>query len=254
MNSDSKNFVIFTDGSSRGNPGPGGWGAVVVENRKDTGESGSHVTELGGAEKLTTNNKMELTAAVQGISHTPQNSFSTLYTDSSYVINGITKWIVGWKQNGWKTKAKEDVLNKVLWMELDSCLENRMVSWKYVGGHVGIAGNERCDEIATAMADGKKINLYEGTLSAYSIVGILNISYDPLKASQKESSSSRSRAKAFSYISAVGGKVEVHQTWAECEKRVKGVRGARFKKALDKAEEVAIAEELGKSSTRPTLA
>ncbi|MES2215700.1 MAG: viroplasmin family protein [Patescibacteria group bacterium] len=244
--SDSKNFVIFTDGASRGNPGPGGWGAVVVESGKSKDESQPRVTELGGAEKHTTNNKMELNAAVQGISHTPQNSFSTLYTDSSYVINGITKWIAGWKQNGWKTKAKEDVLNKVLWMELDSCLENRMVSWKYVGGHVGIAGNERCDEIATAMADEKKIKLYDGTLSEYSIKGILNISYDPSKAAQKESSSSRSRAKAFSYISAVGGKVEIHQTWAECEKRVKGVRGARFKKALDKAEELAIRADLSK--------
>jgi ribonuclease HI len=230
-------FVIFTDGASRGNPGPGGWGSVIVDQGQDT------VLELGDREVHTTNNKMELTAALQGISHTPQNSFITLYTDSSYVINGITKWIQGWKRNGWKTKTKEDVLNKVLWMELDSSLENRQVNWKYVGGHVGIVGNERCDEIATAMADEKKVHLYNGRLSGYNLTDILNISYDEHKAAQKSSNSSRSGKKAFSYISKVNGKIEIHATWAECEKRVKGVPGARFKKSLDKADELAIVEE-----------
>jgi ribonuclease HI len=231
------NLIIFTDGASRGNPGPGGWGTVIVDEENGT------AVELGGAEEITTNNKMELAAAVQGISHTPHNSFSILYTDSSYVINGITKWIQGWKQNGWKTKTKQDVLNKVLWMELDSSLEDRMVQWKYVGGHVGIAGNERCDEIATSMADGKKASLYNGPLSKYPLKNILNISYNTSKTSKKESNSSRSRAKAYSYISKVGGKIQIHQTWAECEKRVKGVRGARFKKSLDSADEAAIAKE-----------
>jgi ribonuclease HI len=246
-------LVIFTDGASRGNPGPGGWGSVIIEegNKDDQkieaeeqkGKMEPHVTELGGREAPTTNNKMELTAALQGISHAPQNSFITLYTDSSYVINGITKWIQGWKRNGWKTKTKGDVLNKVLWMELDSSLENRQVSWKYVGGHVGIVGNERCDEIATAMADEKKLKLYKGPLSGYELKNILNISYDESKAAQKSASSSRSSKKAFSYISKIGGKIEIHQTWAECEKRVKGVAGARFKKSLDKADELVIVQE-----------
>jgi ribonuclease HI len=230
-------LVVFTDGASRGNPGPGGWGSVVVD------EESKRVTELGGFEEHTTNNKMELTAALKGISSVPENSFITLYTDSSYVINGITKWINGWKKNGWKTKTKEDVLNKVLWMELDSAIENRQVNWKYVGGHVGIVGNERCDEIATGMADDKKADLYSGPLAGYELKNILNISYDETKAEKKESSSSRSRAKAFSYISKVNGKIEIHATWAECEKRVKGVAGARFKKSLDKADEIAIVAE-----------
>jgi ribonuclease HI len=230
-------FVIFTDGASRGNPGPGGWGSVIVSEDDKT------VAEIGGREAYTTNNKMELTAALKGISSVPQKSFITLYTDSSYVINGITKWIQGWKRNGWKTKAKENVLNKVLWMELDSSLEDRQVNWKYVGGHVGIAGNERCDEIATALADEKKFNLYNGPLSGYDLQNILNISYDESKAAKKDSSSSRSRAKAFSYISKVGGKIEVHGTWAECEKRVKGIAGARYKKSLDKADEMSVIQE-----------
>jgi ribonuclease HI len=245
MENSSKTFVIFTDGASRGNPGPGGWGAVVVQSEKSKVESEAHVTELGGGEKETTNNKMELNAAIRGIAATPQGSSITLYTDSSYVINGITKWIQGWKQNGWKTKTKEDVMNRVLWMELDSALEERMVNWKYVGGHVGIAGNERCDEIATSFADEKKIALYDGPPSKYEIKDILTISYDAAKAAKKSSSSSRSNAKAYSYVSAVNGKVEIHKTWAECEKRVKGVSGARFKKALNKAEEIEIAGQFG---------
>jgi len=232
-----KNLVIFTDGASRGNPGPGGWGSVIVDETHGT------VRELGGAEKYTTNNKMELAAAVGGLSHSPLQSSVTLYTDSSYVINGITKWIQGWKRNGWKTKTKEDVSNKDLWIALDAAASGKQVIWKYVGGHVGIVGNERCDEIATAMADGETVELYQGTLSDYGLKGILNISRNITLASKKESSSSRSRGKAYSYISSVGGKIEIHKTWAECEKRVKGMKGARFKKALDKAEEVVISKQ-----------
>ncbi len=245
-NMNSKTFVIFTDGASRGNPGPGGWGAIVVESEKLKVQSEAQVTELGGREDVTTNNRMELEGAIRGIASTPSGSSITLYTDSSYVINGITKWISGWKQNGWKTKAKEDVMNKVLWMELDSCLEDRRATWKYVGGHVGIEGNERCDEIATSFADETKIKLYEGPLSKYDLPDILTISYDKAKAAKKSSSSSRSNLKAYSYVSAVKGKVETHKTWAECEKRVKGVSGARFKKALNAAEEVTISEEFAK--------
>ena len=240
-------FVMFTDGASRGNPGPGGWGAIIIEEANPPAggnkQKESHVTELGGGEEHTTNNKMELVAAIQGISHTPPGSSITLYTDSSYVINGITKWIEGWKKNGWKTKTREDVMNKVLWMELDSAIENRMVNWKYVGGHVGIVGNERCDEIATEFADDKKVRLYTGPLAEYSLKSILSISLDEMKQIKKQSNSVRSNSKAFSYISRVEGKVMVHKTWAECEKRVKGVSGAKFKKALDAAEERMIVRE-----------
>lgn len=235
METTSKNIVIFTDGSSRGNPGRGGWGTVIV--------NGTHVTELGGAEKHTTNNRMEIMAALHGIAHTPAHSTSTVHTDSSYLINSITKWIKGWKRNGWKTQTKDDVSNKDLWVDLDAALSNRTVNWQYVGGHVGIVGNERCDEIATAMADGDEIKLYDGSLSGYGLQNILDISLDQAKSASKKSDSSRSRAKAFSYISSVAGKVQVHQTWAECEKRVKGVGRVRFKKALDKAEELKIISE-----------
>lgn len=227
--------IIFTDGASRGNPGPGGWGAVVV--------NGDQVTELGGREGITTNNKMEMTAAARGLASVPEGETVTVYTDSSYLINGITKWVKGWKSNGWQTKTKQDVLNRDLWMELDELAASRQIKWEYVGGHVGIKGNERCDFIATSFADEERIELYSGLLSGYSIKDIADVSHDAERAAAKGSSSSRSKAKAHSYISMVNRKIETHATWAECEKRVKGVRGARYKKSLDASEEAKIISE-----------
>ncbi len=242
--------IIFTDGSSRGNPGPGGWGAVIVQSPKSKvksdnthGYSELHIVELGGGEKGTTNNRMELMAAIEGVSHSDKDSITTVHTDSSYVINGITKWIKGWKRNGWKTKTKEEVLNKDLWMKLSDAIEVREVKWKYVGGHVGILGNERCDHIATAFADGRKIKLYKGDLGSYDLPNILDISLDQEKAGAKKSSSSHSKAKAYSYISSVGGVIKVHHSWAECEKRVKGAKGARYKKSVSFDNEAKIMEE-----------
>ena len=249
MNNPETQFTVFTDGSSRGNPGPGGWGAVVVEKKiskeakKEEMNVATHVAELGGGEKHTTNNRMELTAAVEGVSHTPKGSNILLHTDSSYVINGITKWINGWKKNNWITKAKEDVQNKDLWMKLDACAGDRKVEWKYVGGHIGILGNERCDHIATAFADGRHVKLYKGPLSQYDLQNILDITYDEGELKKKKSSSSRSNAKAYSYVSMVGGVIETHKTWAECEKRVKGSKGAKYKKSLSREDEDSIIEE-----------
>ena len=234
--------IIFTDGSSRGNPGHGGWGTVIIV--KDlSGKNEMQVTELGGAEKNTTNNRMEIMSAIAGLSHCIDGSLCLIYTDSSYLINGITKWINGWKKNGWKTKTKEDVLNKDLWLKLLEQVEQKSVAWEYVGGHIGIVGNERCDEIATAFADDKKIILYSGRFSDYSLPNILNISHDELKKSEKSSSSSHSKTKAYSYISSVNGVIEVHHSWPECEKRVKGVKGARYKKSISVVDEAKILEE-----------
>lgn len=258
-------ITIFTDGSSRGNPGYGGWGAIVIGNEL--------VTELGGAEKNTTNNRMELIAVIEGLrkadefltdntfANNSKKSLSTdktlhgeeipqvvVYTDSSYIINGITKWIHGWKRNGWVTKTKDDVLNKDLWLELDGVLGmigSRNVSWKYVGGHVGIAGNERCDIIATSFADGEKVKLYSGSVLDYPIKNILDISSDVVKSETKKTSSSRSKKPAYSYVSSIKGNIKIHHTWADCEKRVKGVKGARYKKAISAKEEAEIKAEFG---------
>ncbi len=243
MNNSETKITIFTDGSSRGNPGPGGWGSVIVESDSSQNLNKSQITELGGAKKHTTNNRMELTACFEGISHTPKDSHVLINTDSSYVINGITKWIHGWKKNNWRTKAKEDVLNKDLWIKLDACVGDRKVEWKYVGGHIGILGNERCDHIATDFADGNEPVLYKGSLANYDLPNILDVSHNQDTLNKKESSSSKSNAKAYSYISMVGGIIETHKTWAECEKRVKGTKGAKYKKSISIGDEAKIIEE-----------
>lgn len=230
--------IVFTDGSSRGNPGPGGYGSVVV--------MGETVVELGGKEESTTNNRMELRAAIEGLTVVKKSGDQsvTIYSDSRYVINGITKWVYGWAQNGWKTGAKEDVSNKDLWEALVEVTKGLAVDWKYVGGHKGIVGNERCDEIATSFADKNPITLFDGNISDYGF-DILNIDIDEAKASAKSASKSRKGAKAYSYVSRVDGEIKVHSTWAECEARVKG-KAARFKKALSAEDEEQIIAEFSK--------
>lgn len=223
--------LIFCDGASKGNPGPGGWGAVVA-----WGES---VTELGGFEKHTTNNRMELHAAIGGLraAESAPKGERVVYTDSSYVINGITKWVKGWKKNGWRTKEKKDVVNQDLWRALDEQVlaSEGAIEWHYVGGHVGVAGNERADALASDFAERKKPALYSGPASSYG-VAITNLGHDAIKQQAKASSSTRSKAKAYSYISKVDGVVMTHKTWGQCEARVRGKK-ARFKKALSPAEE-----------------
>ena len=233
-------ITIFTDGSSRGNPGPGGWGAVFVH--KD-GEL--KVQELGGREENTTNNRMELTATIEALSFllnvTGQRSI-VIHSDSRYVINGITKWIFGWQKNSWKTTQKKEVENRDLWEKLFELTKGKSIEWRYVGGHAGVLGNERCDEIATTFADGGKVELYSGNLQNYGIENILNVSMDSFAAGEKESARARSRARAYSYVSLVDGIIQTHKTWAECEARVKGKR-AKYKKALSAEEEKEIINE-----------
>jgi ribonuclease HI len=230
-------ILIFCDGASKGNPGPGGWGAIVAR--------GGHIAELGGREMRTTNNRMELTAALRALElAAPQaNGPVVVHTDSSYVINGITKWVRGWQTNGWMTKEKKDVLNKDLWEPLARAVETcaHGVAWQHVGGHVGVKGNERVDRIASDFADGKQVKLYRGPRQEYGI-DITDLSFDAGLKEAKASSSSRSRTKAYSYVSKVDGVIEVHKTWAECEARVKG-RSARYKKAASPEEEARIIDE-----------
>lgn len=136
----TKTIDIWTDGSCSGNPGPGGWGALLV--------SGENEKELFGGEENTTNNQMELTAAIEALNALKDPSKVTLYTDSTYVKDGLTKWIHGWKKNGWKTAAKKPVKNKELWQALDAACQRHDITWKWVKGHAGDPGNERADELA----------------------------------------------------------------------------------------------------------
>ena len=132
---------IFTDGACSGNPGPGGWGAVI--------RWGAHEKEICGGELDTTNNRMELMAAIAGLEALTRPMAVRLTTDSTYVKDGITKWIHGWKRNGWKTAAKKPVKNADLWVRLeDAANRHKNLTWKWVKGHAGDEGNERADELA----------------------------------------------------------------------------------------------------------
>ena len=133
-------YEIFTDGACSGNPGPGGWGALIC--------NGENENELTGGAAETTNNRMELQAAIEALKSLPDGSVVRLTTDSVYVKDGITGWIKNWKARGWKTAAKKPVKNVDLWQELDSEAQRHSVEWHWVKGHAGHAGNERADELA----------------------------------------------------------------------------------------------------------
>ncbi len=132
--------VVYTDGACSGNPGPGGWGAILI--------SGAHRKELSGGEAGTTNNRMELLAAISALEALKAPSRVELHTDSKYVQDGIHKWIHGWKKNGWKTAAKTPVKNVELWQRLDAARNRHEVDWRWVKGHAGHVENERADELA----------------------------------------------------------------------------------------------------------
>jgi ribonuclease HI len=141
---------VFTDGACRGNPGPGGWAALV---RKDGAEQ-----IYAGADAQTTNNKMELMAAIQGLESLAPESQVSLTTDSQYVRQGITQWIHGWKRNGWKTSQRQPVKNQELWQRLDAAVARLQVEWHWVKGHSGHRENELVDEAANAAIDAMEAN------------------------------------------------------------------------------------------------
>ena len=136
---------IFTDGACRGNPGPGGWAALLVY--------GTERKEVSGAEPATTNNRMELAAAIGGISALKRRCRVKLFTDSKYVLQGITEWLPNWKARGWKTAAKEPVKNQDLWQQLESAVAAQDIEWHWVKGHSGHEGNEYVDQLANQAID-----------------------------------------------------------------------------------------------------
>jgi ribonuclease HI len=236
--------VVFADGAAKGNPGPGGWGAFIVTPEGE-------VTEHGGGEPLTTNNRMELTAVIEALRLAgPRERPVAVHSDSTYVIRGIREWIHGWRRRGWRTGEGGDVANRDLWEALAAAERARdgKVTWHYVRGHTGVPGNDRADEIATTYAAGRQPELYRGPLIRYE-VAVLDIPEDtsvPARASG--SVADRKKAVPYSYLSVVDGRAERHATWAECERRVKGRSGARFKKAMSEADELAILASWGLSA------
>lgn len=228
---------IFTDGAAKGNPGPGGFGAVIRE--------GDTVYELGEGVSHTTNNEMELRAVVAALDSLTQKALPVeIYTDSKYVSEGAQRWVHGWIQNGWKTKAGEEVRNQMVWKKLVTLLSDFHITWHVVPGHSGIPGNERADAIASGLGSRKNIVLYHGSAHQYPH-NLENLAFDREKKRARSESRARQNQKAYSYISVRDGVVQVHKTWAECEARVKGKKNVRFKKSLDTHDEQKIIKEFG---------
>ena len=140
-----KQVIIYTDGACRGNPGPGGWGAFIQFDGVEKKIFGGHAN--------TTNNQMELSAAIEGLAALKEPCHVDLFTDSKYVMDGITQWIQNWKKNNWRTAAKKNVKNKELWQQLDQLISQHQVQWHWVKGHSGDAGNEEADLLANKGID-----------------------------------------------------------------------------------------------------
>jgi ribonuclease HI len=140
--SDAKHVTVYTDGACSGNPGPGGWAAVLLY--------GSHRKEIAGGEAETTNNRMELTAAIRALQQLKHHCSVDLHTDSEYLRLGVTQWLARWKRNGWRRSDKQPVKNQDLWQELDQAVSSHAVRWHWIRGHSGDEWNERCDALALA--------------------------------------------------------------------------------------------------------
>lgn len=226
-------ITAYTDGSAIGNPGPGGWGFVVL--------CGNTVYEGGGSALHTTNNRMEMTASLMALKSCKPKTTLTLKTDSQYVINGITKWVFGWEKNGWQTKEKKEVLNKDMWQELLAEVRKHTVTWEHVRGHEGVALNERVDMIANGYARKEVVQLFKGTKSAYEtfLKGM-----PKARVVSKSKSKSKKTGPTYSYVSVIDGNVMTHKSWAECEARVKG-KSAKYKKVFSKGEETILRAEWG---------
>lgn len=225
-------IIIFTDGACSGNPGKGGWGAIVVRPN-------GLVKELGDYAEGTTNNRMELAATIFSLKSVADDEAGVdLYTDSVYVIRGITQWIWGWRKRQWKTAEGEDVANKDSWEALAEIVSQRTgkraIKWHWVRGHTGVPGNVRVDEIGVMFSKGKKPILYDGPLLTYD-VAVHDIPENTDLPEQKDPT--EKKPKAFSYVSLVNGVAKRHATWAECERDVKGRSGAKFKKTLSQSHE-----------------
>lgn len=234
----NEKIVIHTDGACSGNPGPGGWGTIIAF-------PDGRVRELGGSEDQTTNNRMELEAVISGLHFVRSNEQDVLiFTDSTYVIRGITQWIWGWMKKGWLNSQGEPVANTEQWKQLLKIVEQRgrqKIQWHYVRGHQGTPGNERCDEIAVSFSKRQWVDLYEGPLLKYP----WNPHDVPEDTSVPEMKSPTIKAAAHSYLSVVNGQAQRHSTWAECERRVKGVSGAKFKKTTSPENEAEILASWG---------
>ncbi len=246
--------LIFADGACSGNPGPGGWGAVICF-------PDGTIEEMGGRNPSTTNNRMELVAVLRALENVRETRGGLeILTDSLYVLHGITQWVFAWRNREWKTAEGADVQNPDLWKALLSEVAHRRqhedpkIKWSYVKGHAGIPGNERVDEIAVSFSKMNAVpnGLYHGPLLRY-FVAIHDL---PEARGIPELRPDRFRKpgdapKPAGYLSLVNGVAEVHPDWKSCEARVKGRPGAKFKKAMNAQEASAIWREWGVGNPPP---
>jgi ribonuclease HI len=222
----NQTFTLITDGACMKNPGPGGWGLIFVA-------PDGHVTEYGGHDPESTNNRMELAGYYKGLQETYRRAKANALTsgvihliaDSKYVLDGAEKYIHGWKRNGWKTSTGGDVKNQDYWEQIDkgyAALKTFNFKFKYelVKGHSGNEGNERADQIAVAFSRGEGITLYDGPLADYPVSIVSGPPFEMV------------------YLCYVDGVLERHKTWDTCQKRVSGKPGARYKKVKNPLEEV----------------
>lgn len=243
-------ITAFTDGAAKGNPGPGGWGAVLLVG-------GSTVCELGDAGGATTNNRMEMSAAISALEWVGESEGSasaaiTIVTDSTYVLRGATEWLRNWKRRGWKTATGGEVANRDLWERMDAAVSALpKIQWRYVPGHAGFPGNERADEIASGFAAAQPPELYSGTYDGYGYdLERLPDTDAPIRSVSKAAKGggggkARPKSGAYSYVSLVDGVVIRHTSWSDCERRVKGRSGARFRKTASAADERSLLAEWG---------
>lgn len=202
------------------------------------------VREFAGAEAATTNNRMELRGAIEGIHRLrPCRVPLQVFTDSTYVIRGITQWIHGWRRNGWRTAEGRDVMNREFWEELSRIVlaHGHPVNWNYVRGHSGYPSNERVDELAVAYCKGEKIPLFQGIIDEYPVdLGKLPHAFGVPEAKKDRGST----GPAF-YLSLLDGVLKKHKTWSDCEARVKGRSGAKFRKVATREEAAEVTQGWG---------
>ncbi|MBI4677066.1 MAG: ribonuclease HI [Elusimicrobia bacterium] len=234
--------VAFTDGACVGNPGPGGWAAILDLPDGSVRELGGTPAGPGGVQARTTNNRMELKAAVEALRAAPPGPVE-IRADSSYLVLGMTRWLAGWKRKGWVRPDGSEVLNRDLWEDLDSLVAirgPRIVRWVQVPGHSGILGNCRADAIALSFAEGCPEPLYDGPASGYGHDLTLALAETaPRRRDAGACASRRGRPEpGFPvYLSLVAGVLARHAAWKDCEAAVKGKPRARFKKVRSSQEE-----------------
>ncbi len=216
-----ENLLVYTDGACLGNPGPGGWGVRILYPENT-------VQERGGAAPHTTNNRMELQAAIAALETLQTASRATLFTDSRYVIDGLTRWLAGWRERNWMTTAETPVKNQDLWERLDA-LQHAGITWRHVRGHRGHPQNERVDHIARAFALGQSPTLFCGPAGAPGDPVALNAP-PPAVPPAHAAVASQSTAQVLGYVSLVGGAIILDTNWPACAARVHKVAGAHYRK------------------------